>query len=88
MPNCRCLCRVIVATPCRECSNVMYCSATCEEKAWGLYHQVGVSLCLSWLQPTWVGRLGHLALRTVLVAGTHSICHIRIFIGRTAINQL
>ena len=79
MPNCRCLCRVIVATPCRECSNVMYCSATCEEKAWGLYHQVECPV-LSWLQPTWVGRLGHLALRTVLVAGTQLISHFKVFI--------
>ncbi len=63
-----CLIRIVRAIPCRQCSRVTYCSQACEDKAWKRFHKMECP-CLSWLDPTWVGRLGHLALRIVSIAG-------------------
>ncbi len=63
-----CLIRIVRAIPCRQCSRVTYCSQTCEDKAWKRFHRVECP-CLTWLDPTWVGRLGHLALRIVSIVG-------------------
>ena len=63
-----CLVRFIQAVPCRQCSRVAYCSPSCEAQAWEGFHKTECP-CLRWLGSDWVGRLGHLALRLVSVAG-------------------
>lgn len=61
-----CLQRTIAPIPCKQCSNVRYCSLECANKSWELYH---LFECTHLDHIHSAGKYGHLALRTLLKAG-------------------
>ncbi|NWI62239.1 SMYD4 protein, partial [Todus mexicanus] len=62
----RCLRQVVASVPCRGCSYAKYCSQNCADVAWEQYHRTECSLGALLLT---LGVFGHVALRTVLLAG-------------------
>ena len=66
-----CCKRVIAPMPCSECSEVVYCSETCQKIAWDVFHKYECDV-LPAIREADIG-LGHLAVRTVLKAGLEEI---------------
>ena len=62
-----CLRRSAALLPCARCADAMFCGEACLRGARS-YHQVECA-CLATLREAGVGKWGHLALRTVVVAG-------------------
>lgn len=57
-----------VPIPCRQCSTVRYCSNSCADQSWDLYHSVECQY-LDLIHQAGLGGNGHLALRIVAKAG-------------------
>lgn len=62
-----CLTRFIAGYPCKNCAAVLYCSSTCKEKNWELFHKYECCY-LNIIIKDEVG-LGHLALKMVVMVG-------------------
>lgn len=73
MTHCCCCQRRVNQTiyPCRACSDVVYCGATCEQEAWHQYHACECDYILN-LKAVDVN-MGHLALRSALKAGYETL---------------
>ena len=63
-----CFSMVIAPFPCIQCSSVVYCDNSCREEAWNESHHLECGWHGSLSEP-WLGKMGHLAIRTALVAG-------------------
>jgi len=69
----QCLAQLVAPVPCRLCTQARYCSGECRDKSWSSYHQYECGH-LDLLHS--VG-IGHLALRTILMAGKDFLMSIK-----------
>ncbi|VDI42526.1 Hypothetical predicted protein [Mytilus galloprovincialis] len=68
-----CIGQLTAVVPCRRCSTVLYCSETCRQQSWSIYHQIEcqyLDICHS------IG-IAHLSLRIVLTAGLQHLLDFR-----------
>ncbi|CAC5395091.1 unnamed protein product [Mytilus coruscus] len=68
-----CIGQLTAILPCRRCSSVLYCSETCRQQSWSVYHQIEcqyLDICHS------IG-IAHLSLRIVLTSGHQHLLDFR-----------
>ncbi|KAK2147238.1 hypothetical protein LSH36_562g00036 [Paralvinella palmiformis] len=63
-----CMSRVDRPVPCVQCSTVVFCSQGCRQRAWQQYHQYECRFFVLF-DKLLCARIGHLAIRTVMVTG-------------------